>query len=185
MKPNESFIGQPVRSLQTMLRTISQVYPNQKTVVPDGIYSKQTEAAVSSFQRRKGIPVTGIVNNATWDKIVTEYELCLVETAPAQSLQISLNPGQVLTLGSENVQIPLIQTMLFVLSQAYDSIPEPEISGVLDAETQKSLMAFQIFSNLKPTGNLDKRTWKNLALQYSQITDRIENKCDQEPTASE
>lgn len=185
MKPDESFIGQPVRSLQTMLRTIAQVHPNQKSVVPDGIYSKQTEAAVSSFQRRKGLPMTGVVDNATWDKIVSEYELSLIEAAPAQNLQITLNSGEVLTLGSENVHIPLIQTLLFVLSQVYDVIPEPEISGVLDMDTQKSLIAFQIFSDLKPTGNLDKRTWKNLALQYSQITDRIENKSDQQPVRSE
>lgn len=178
MKPDESFIGQPIRSLQTMLRTIAQIYPAQKSVVPDGIYTKQTEAAVSSFQRRKGLPITGIVNNITWDMIVSEYELCRVETAPAQSLQITINPGQVFRLGEENSHIPLLQTVLFVLSQTYESIPEPDYSGVLDEATQKSLIAFQIFSGLPPTGELDKKTWKNLALQYTQVTDRIENESD-------
>lgn len=178
MKPDESFIGQPIRSLQTMLRTIAQIYPAQKSVVPDGIYTKQTEAAVSSFQRRKGLPITGIVNNITWDKIVAEYERCSVETAPAQSLQITMNPGQVFRLGEENSHIPLLQTILFVLSQVYESIPEPDYSGILDVATQKSLIAFQIFSGLPPTGELDKRTWKNLALQYTQVTDRIENRSD-------
>ena len=178
MKPDESFIGQPIRSLQTMLRTIAQIYPSQKSVVPDGVYTKQTEAAVSSFQRRKGLPITGIVNNITWDMIVSEYERCRVETAPAQNLQITMNPGQVFRLGEENSHIPLLQTILFVLSQVYESIPEPDYSGILDVATQKSLIAFQIFSGLPPTGELDKRTWKNLSLQYTLATDRIENGSD-------
>ncbi len=179
MKPDESFIGQPVRSLQTMLRCISQVYPSQKCVVPDGIYSKQTEAAVSSFQRRKGLPVTGVVNNKTWNMIAAEYDCCKIETLPAQSLQITINPGQVFRQGEENVQIPLIQTLLFVLSQIYEEIPEPDITGIVDTATQKSIAAFQTFSGLTPTGELDKTTWKNLCLQYSQATDRIENEADE------
>lgn len=178
MKPDESFIGQPIRSLQTMLRTIAQINPSQKSVIPDGIYSKQTEEAVSSFQRRKGLPITGIVNNATWDSIVSEYERSRIETDPAQGLQITINPGQVFRLGDENSHIPLIQTILFVLSQAYDVIPEPDYSGILDQATQKSIIAFQTFSGLPPTGELDKRTWKNLALQYTQVTDRLENGFD-------
>lgn len=178
MKPDESFVGQPIRSLQTMLRTIAQVFPDQKTVVPDGIYTKQTEAAVSSFQRRKGLPVTGVVNLATWNRIIAEYDLCRTETEPAQSLQITMNPGQVFRLGEENSHIPLLQTLLFVLSQIYESIPEPDFSGILDKATQKSLMAFQLFSGLPPTGELDKRTWKNLSLQYTQATDRLENGSD-------
>ena len=38
MRPPESFIEQPVRSLQTMLRVIAEDDPTFPTVVPDGIY---------------------------------------------------------------------------------------------------------------------------------------------------
>ena len=51
MKPMESFVDQPIRSLQTMLRTIAAVEPGQKNVMPDGIYGSQTAAAVRSFPR--------------------------------------------------------------------------------------------------------------------------------------
>ncbi len=45
----ESFVGQPVRSLQTMLRIIAQQDAMQPGIIPDGIYGQQTVAAVSAF----------------------------------------------------------------------------------------------------------------------------------------
>ena len=56
MRPAESFIAQPVRSLQTMLRVIAQEDNRQPSVIPDGIYGNQTTAAIAAFQRNRGIP---------------------------------------------------------------------------------------------------------------------------------
>ena len=39
-------IGQPVRSLQTMLRTISFAYPFLPRLTPDGIFGERTLEAV-------------------------------------------------------------------------------------------------------------------------------------------
>ena len=73
MRPDESFVGQPVRSLQTMLRVLAKDENRQPTVIPDGIYGPSTMNAVSVFQRRYGIPVTGIVDYPTWYKISEIY----------------------------------------------------------------------------------------------------------------
>lgn len=178
MKPRESFVGQPIRSLQTMLRTIAQLEPNQPSVIPDGVYTKQTADSVSAFQRRKGLPVTGVVDNTTWDRIVQDFNRANIEQQPAQPVQITLNPGQVIRKGEENVLLFLIQSMLLVLSMAQKGIPEPEITGILDPLTQEALLAFQIISDLPPTGELDKQTWKHLALQFSRAADQILNELD-------
>ena len=66
-------IGQPVRSLQTMLRTISFAYPFLPRLTPDGIFGERTLEAVMLFQREFFPPVTGQVNQATWDAIVSLY----------------------------------------------------------------------------------------------------------------
>ena len=92
MKPEESFVAQPIRSLQTMLRTIAQVEANQPSLIPDGIYGPQTARAVSAFQRRYGLPVTGIVDQPTWERIVERYGNAVTETEPAEAIQITLNP---------------------------------------------------------------------------------------------
>jgi len=54
MRPGESFVGQNVRSLQTMLRVIAQTEDAQPSLIPDGIYGPQTVSAVSAFQRNRG-----------------------------------------------------------------------------------------------------------------------------------
>ena len=48
MRPDESFVGQPVRSLQTMLRTLAEADDRYNSVIPDGVYGPQTVAAVSA-----------------------------------------------------------------------------------------------------------------------------------------
>lgn len=176
MKPEESFVGQPIRALQTMLRTIARVDDRQADVIPDGVYTKQTADAVASFQRRSGLPVTGVADGETWRRISEEaYPLAKIETEPAQPMQITLNPNQVIRRGEENPHLYVIQAMLYLMSEMNDGIPEPVISGVLDEETALALQAFQLLSGLPASGELDKRTWKYLALQYSRAADQMEN----------
>ena len=62
MRPPESFVWQPVRSLQTMLQVIAQNDPDYVSVIPDGIYGPETIRAVAAFQRRHMLPVTGITD---------------------------------------------------------------------------------------------------------------------------
>ena len=166
MKPPESFLGQPVRSLQTMLRVIAQADPSHPSLIPDGIYGPETMAAVSAFQRRHGLAVTGITNQSTWDTIVAAYEPALVEAGQAQPLQILLNPGQVIRRGQYHPNIYLAQGILAVLARTYASISCPGLTGMLDEATAQALAAFQYLCALPANGELDKQTWRHLALQY-------------------
>ena len=175
MKPAESFIDQPIRSLQTMLRTIASVEPNQINVMPDGIYGSQTAAAVRSFQRRQGLNPTGVVNQATHERIVQEYGRAYIEAEKAQPVQITLDPGQVLRRGERNNHIYLVQSMLTVLHLLDPRIPRPPHTGVLDPATAESVAGFQTIAGLPPTGEVDKRTWKDLALYYALAADQLEN----------
>jgi len=84
MRPGESFIEQPVRSLQTMLRVLSEDDKRLPTIVPDGIYGPTTTNAVAAFQRREGLPSTGVTNQETWNAIVENYEPALIRIGKAQ-----------------------------------------------------------------------------------------------------
>ena len=176
MKPQESFVDQSVRSLQTMLRTIARIEPGQMNVMPDGIYGSQTAAAVRSFQRRQGLNPTGIVDQATHERIVQEYERAYIEAQKAQPVQITLDPGQVLRRGERNNHIYLAQSMLTVLHLLDSRLPAPPHTGILDPATAEAVAAFQTYAGLPPTGELDKRTWKDLALHFAQAADWLENR---------
>lgn len=166
MKPQESFLSQPIRSLQTMLRVLAEDDDRHETLIPDGIYGPATVSAVSRFQRLHGLPVTGVTDQITWEAIVAEYEPALIRIVEAEELNIILDPGQVIHRGERNAHVYLVQAMLAVLEEAYKSIGPTSHTGVLDDATSGALAAFQRLSSLPMTGHLDKRTWKHLALQY-------------------
>lgn len=178
MKPAESFVDQPIRSLQTMLRTIASIEPGQLNVMPDGIYGPQTAAAVRSFQRRQGLPVTGVADQATHERLVREFERARIEAEKAYPLQITLEPGQVLRRGERNNHLYLIQSMLTVLHLLDPRIPAPGHTGVLDPATAEAVAVFQTLAGLPPTGEIDKRTWKAMALYYALASDQLENIID-------
>ena len=166
MRPPESFVGQPIRSLQTMLRVIAENDPSHVRIIPDGIYGPETVWAISVFQRKHGLPVTGVTDQPTWEAVVAVYEPALIEQDSAYPLDIILNPGQVIRKGERSPHLYLVQAMLLVLSQVYKSVGEPSQTGILDEPTADSLASFQGLSGLPMTGNLDKHTWKHLVLQY-------------------
>lgn len=166
MRPDETFVGQPIRSLQQMLRVIGENDDRLPSVVPDGIYGNDTVRAVSAFQRSAGLPMTGNADQETWEAIVARYEMALIEQAEAETLQIILDPGQVIRRGERNPNLYLVQAILIVLSQLYAGITPPGMSGVLDIATADSLASFQQMNLIPVTGELDKNTWKNLARHY-------------------
>ena len=172
MRPAESFIGQPIRSLQTMLRVIAENDSRHVSVIPDGIYGPETMRSVSAFQRMHGLPVTGVTDQATWEAIVAVYEPALIEQDEAEALFLILNPGQVIRKGERHPHLYLVQGMLTVLSQVYDSVGQPSMNGLLDEPTADSLASFQYLSGLPSTGNLDKTTWKHLVTQYPLAANR-------------
>ena len=170
MIPTDEYLGQPIRSLQTMLRTIAESQGRNISVIPDGIYGKNTIAEVTAFQRRKGLSATGVTNQETWDAIVAEYEPALILVDEATPLQLILNPNQIIRKGERHPNVYLLQAVLIVLAEAYGSIPSPTMSGIIDLPTSDSLAEFQLLSGLPVTGELDKITWDRLARQYPMAT---------------
>ena len=167
MRPTESFVEQPIRSLQTMLRVIAEDDPRIPTVVPDGIYSPTTMNSVTAFQRLYELPVTGITDQNTWERVVEIYENALIRVGPAEPIEIIMDPGEIYRIGDSNANIYLLQSILVLLSKSNPSITPPDHSGVLDNTTSESLAAFQLLAGLNPTGELDRITWKHLVKQFT------------------
>lgn len=176
MRPPESFIGQPIRSLQTMLQIIALEDPRQPKVIPDGIYGPETMMAVTAFQRRNGIPVTGIVDQNTWEKIVAAAEPARIRNTKAEPIEILLEPGEVFRRGDSSPYLYLAQSLLIQLSEDSPSITAPSHTGVLDAETAAALAAFQVLAGLRETGELDRITWRHLSRQYTLSIHRTRGK---------
>lgn len=174
MRPEESFVAQPIRSLQTMLRVIAEDDPTHPTVIPDGVYDQETITAVTAFQRRQGLPVTGVADENTWNAIVAAYEEALVRVGKAQPIEIIMDPGKVFRRGEFSPYLYLLQSMLLYLSQLHPSIETPTHTGTLDSPTAEALAGFQLLAGLPPTGELDKLTWKYLVNQFTLNANRTD-----------
>ena len=175
MKPEESFVEQPIRSLQTMLRVIAEDDPRLPAVIPDGIYGASTMNAVTAFQRLYGLPITGITDQSTWERIVDVYENSLIRVGKAEPIEIIMDPGEVFRLGESNAYIYLLQSILTQLANDNPTISPPDHNGVLDNPTSEALAAFQFLAGLPPTGELDKVTWKYLVKQFTLSANRQAN----------
>lgn len=160
--------GTPVRFLQQMLRQISEIDPSIPAVIPDGIYGRDTRAAVSAFQRREGLPVTGVTDLDTWEAISRAAREARLETAPADSLSLRMDRGQSFAHDEENALLWPIQGALAAICASYENAPQVGLSGVNDAPTQAAVRFVQSCSGLPETGLIDRRTWLAISRLFSQ-----------------
>ena len=65
--------GSPVRTIQNQLNTIANSFPLIPKVAVDGVYGNPTQNSVEVFQQTFSLPVTGVVDYATWYKISAIY----------------------------------------------------------------------------------------------------------------
>lgn len=62
--------GQPVQKIQNEINKINGSYPGIPKIIPaDGVFDERTRNSVRIFQQVFGLPVTGVVNFATWYRI--------------------------------------------------------------------------------------------------------------------
>ncbi len=172
MRPDESFVGQSVRALQTMLRVIAQDDSRLPAVIPDGIYGQSTLSAVSTFQRLYQLPVTGVTDQATWDSIYQVYDEALIRIGKTEPLEIIFEPGQIYRIGDSSPYLFIVQGVLQALSTDLPTISAPPPSGVLDGETSRGIREFQRLADLPVTGELDRRTWKHLSRHFTLFANR-------------
>lgn len=155
----------PVADLQTMLRTI---FPDS-TLTADGIYGTQTQGEVQRFQREHALPVTGITDQQTYGAVKHVYAREAILLGQAAALYIVLQPAQVLSRGSNNTHLYLIQALLLAMGRYYAELPPLTATGILDEATAAALVWFQEHAGLPTTGEVDKITWLHLAKQYRLI----------------
>lgn len=167
MRPNESFVGQPVRSLQMMLRVIAEDDASLPSIIPDGYYGPTTMTAVTAFQRKNGLAITGIVDETTWNAIVEAFETASIRSNKAQPIEILLDAGQILKSGDSDPYVYLAQSMLTQLSKDGITINPPGHSGIMDLSTVEAVTAFQNYAGLEPTGEINRITWKHLVLHFT------------------
>lgn len=65
--------GEAVQMLQYMLAVLAEFLPELPALTQNGVYDTQTVRAVAAFEASTSLPVTGTVDEATWNAIYRQY----------------------------------------------------------------------------------------------------------------
>lgn len=151
--------GLPVEALQYYLATIGNFDNSVPIIAVDSIFGPATQNAVIAVQRKNGLPLTGIVDRATWDAIKDEY-LGIINTIPVTGDEAPRPyPGRLIVQGSRGENVLLIQQYLDAIAQSYTSLPRITADGVFGAGTRRAVAAFQQLFGIPATGAVGPNTW--------------------------
>ena len=159
-------LNSPIRSLQQMLRTLSFLDEDLPILIPDGIFGTATAGAVSAFQQKNGLPVTGIADSQTHAAIVRAYNAALPGLSPAEAPIVRFPATLVIAPGQSHPHVFVAQGILAALHSEYPQLHMPVLSGRIDQNTEENLRILQSLHGSNPTGNLDGETYNQLARLY-------------------
>ncbi len=133
-----------------------------------GEYDATTSAAVDGFQAKRGLPVLGFVDQATWDVLVS-----MTRQPTHEEMHNILVPGPALLKeGDSGDQVKDLQARLKQI-QWYDKL----IDGTYGAETVEAVRGFQTKREIPVTGEVDQRTLDRLhAMTRKPTEDELNNR---------
>ncbi len=167
-----------VRELQVRLNQISRNYPDiPKIPSADGMFDESTENAVRKFQEIFNLPVTGVVNETDWYKILYIYaQIKRLATLNAEGLSnedIRKQYQTDLNIGMQSPEVRALQYYLAVISAYYQAIPAIDITGYYGNKTEQAVKAFKRIYGLPQTGKVDGQTWIDIFRAYDGIMNSI------------
>ena len=167
MATNDRTENEARKNLQTYLRQLAYFDDSIPLVPIDGSRGSDTSEAIRAFQRRRGLPVTGIADQETWEAIYEEYLVSLEEAAPPS--RFSPFPAEptnyALREGNQGFPVSALQFMLEEIS-VFFPINAVEVDGIYGPETRDAISELQARYLLPVTGETDKLTWNAIVRLY-------------------
>lgn len=162
--------GKNIRALQYHLAVVGAYYAAIQPVEITGYFGEQTETSVKSLQQTFGLPVTGVVDFATWNALYDAYT-GIVESIPLDTSvnDVVLYPGVVLREGTTSEYVRLMQQYLTYIHGTYPEIPAVNATGYFGPMTKASVMAFQELFGYPKTGVVGTAVWNAITSLYSDL----------------
>ena len=156
----------PIQSLQHMLNHLARTVPTLLRLAETGIFDERTLEAVMIFQRDFGLPVTGVVDQITWDAIRTAYYQNLMQFGPPSPLSAFPSGTYTVSEHGRSPEIVLVQAMFNELRNVFSNFEQSLSDGFNSGATNRNLRQIQALSGLPVNGILDRATWEFLSALY-------------------
>jgi len=169
---SEGDSGIATATVQYYLSIIAYFNGSLQPVPLSGYFDSATVAAVERFQAFYGLPVTGIVDNATWNTISRIY----TETVAAlpdgyQGSNAKLYPGYFLSEGMRGQNITDLQTYLNLIGRNISAVPLIPITGYFGEQTENAVRVFQELYGIPVSGAVGPVTWYRIASEYDALVE--------------
>ena len=160
-----------VKIIQTQLNRISRNYPAiPKIAIENGIFGVDTENAVKKFQEIFNLPITGVVDKATWYRIKRYYNgvkrLAELSAEGVTEEEASLPYAFVLSAGMQGLYVRALQYYLDTVAYANPQLDMVPVTGIFDEPTVMAVEQFQQYYGLPVTGVADNALWNILNREY-------------------
>ena len=167
--------GEAVLRVQNRLNRIAVNYPAIPFIVlAEGEYNSATARTVSSFQQAFGLPVTGVVDEDTWYRIIYIYnavkKLGELESE-GETVQSGVYPGRVVKIGDRGPNVLRLQWYNNAIARSgqFPQIRVIDLDGIYDTETANAMRALQALLGLPQTGEVDKASWDAITTLYNEV----------------
>lgn len=168
--------GVGVKTVQYYLNILAYFNPNLLSVPLDSVFGPETAEGVRVFQRYYGLPVTAVVNTATWNVLNRIYSETVEFLPDGYSGDYAkLYPGYVLSEGMTGENVRDLQTYLAFISQNLEAIPSLSVTGYFGEQTRAAVIAFQNAFGINVTGAVGAATWNTVAEQYDFLINERNN----------
>lgn len=166
MELERELLSRPIQALQYMLTRLASEYEFLPVVAQNGLYDEGTLEAVMRFQRHMGLPVTGIVDQKTWQSILNQWEKAEEKMEGPRGVRAFPGNGKQALPGEWKEYMALPQTMFQSLSQYFDGIEPARADGLHGEESARNVRWLQRAAQLEPTGIMDQSAWNALSRLY-------------------
>ena len=168
------YAGNPVLAIQRDLKRIRQNYPAIPSISTTlGIYDQETEEAVKKFQQIFNLPVTGVVDKATWYKIKYVYtsvkKLSDLYSEGLSEDEVTFLYTDRLDYGDTGIEVEYIHYFLDAIAFLDKDIPRLPTNSIYNNNTITMVKAFQEKYNLPVTGVVTYSDWTVLKNAYRNI----------------
>ena len=173
--------GNPVLAIERDLKRIRNNYPAIPEISSSpGIYTNDLANAVKKFQEIFNLPVTGVVNKATWYKIKYIYnsvkKLGDLYSEGITEEEATFLYNDKLALGNSGIDVEYIHYFLDALAFLDPDIPRLQTNSIYSENTVTMVKAFQKKYGLPVTGDFTYSDWKVLKEEYEKILSYIPDK---------
>ena len=168
---SEGSSGDGVLTIQYYLSYIALFVPSVSAAAMDGSFGPATTNAVKSFQKTYGLPVTGVVDRATWDRIESVYfEMVSEIDYEFYGGRILPFPGRVLYQGVDGNDVRVLQEYLNLISESYPEIPRVNVDGSFGPATARQVRAFkELFDLPGDPERVNAPVWNAIANIYDDL----------------